>query len=255
MPRNIALRRAVAAYNLRRAHIQRVQRLLALAAPEEGGGTPEWVPEGATVQIDLVNDRAWTQDDGEVEVDTLLGSDANTENYYGPSDYDAAALTADGYLSSGAISPLVAFIGTARTQLLAGATTKITYKNKTANASGALVFVGGSGDYGVYFNFGQNGVLEFLGDGDLSAMSGAVVDPDDEAVNIVAATMSPTRAEGSANGEAALNGGDPRTDDWPVSGDDVINAVLIDTVQVIALQTITIYEPVLIAALPALSAL
>ena len=69
MPRNIALRRAIAAHNLRAAHIQRTRRLLALS--QEGGDTPEWLPEGATLYADWVNERAWNGSE-EVEVTDLF---------------------------------------------------------------------------------------------------------------------------------------------------------------------------------------
>jgi hypothetical protein len=53
---------------------------------------PEWIPEGAIMHIDLVGGspqgRAWTQADGEVDVDTLLGADpVSGDGLYDPVNY------------------------------------------------------------------------------------------------------------------------------------------------------------------------
>lgn len=58
----------------------------------EGGGAPEWVPENAKIHIDFMNDRAWTEADGEVAIDTLVGSRA-----VAPMDeFDPEDITEDG---------------------------------------------------------------------------------------------------------------------------------------------------------------
>jgi hypothetical protein len=74
-----------------------------------------------------VGNRAWTEADGEVAIDTLLGSDPNTENGWDPSAYDPAQLTADGYLGQPLDSPL-GFIGEARTRITGDAGATMTFE-------------------------------------------------------------------------------------------------------------------------------
>src|SRR4029077_10640370 len=99
--------------------------------------------------IDLVGGspqgRAWVAGTGEVAVDILLGSDPNTENYWGTSEYDPAALVAEGYSYTGDI---LGFIGGLRDGLLAGATLAIKFVQRGATSMDDLspVQMPGAGD-------------------------------------------------------------------------------------------------------------
>jgi hypothetical protein len=99
--------------------------------PDQGGGTPAWVPANARIHIDFLGGapqgRAWVDGTGAVALDALLGSDPNTDIGYGlPSGYSSGNLSADGCFSFA--HTCVAFIGAARTLLLAGATVRVVFK-------------------------------------------------------------------------------------------------------------------------------
>ena len=115
-----------------------------------GGSAPEWVPANAKIHIDLVGNRAWTVADGEVAIDTLLGSDPNTEGYYGPSGYDPANLTADGYVATDVY--YAAFIGVAKTKLLSTFTANFQIKTlpvPDADVSSVMALASTDGNSGL----------------------------------------------------------------------------------------------------------
>src|SRR4051812_42050896 len=59
--------------------------LVKASAVTISSGAPDWVPADAVIYIDLVNDRAWTEADGEVAINTLLGADANLVSWWNTS--------------------------------------------------------------------------------------------------------------------------------------------------------------------------
>jgi hypothetical protein len=106
-----------------------------------GGGTaPDWVPADAKIHIDLVGGtpqgRAWVDGTGEVAVETLLGSDPNTDNAWGTTSYDSANLTADGYVWSASGDGAIAFLGVLRAAVVGGSTSVIRTKTLALDVAG-----------------------------------------------------------------------------------------------------------------------
>ena len=182
--------------------------------PEEepGSSTPDWVPTNAKIYIDLVNNRAWTEEGGEVAIDTLLGSDPNTENGWDTSEYDNSnSIDGQGYYTS---QPL-AFIGGARSMLLAGATSVVRLRQFDSIGGTDINFVMLSAD-------GNDGIEVDL-DGSRSATgydwSGTLIDPPinvpnirnevlgeiptGAVVNVLAFTIVSDRIDVAANGSDA----------------------------------------------------
>lgn len=184
-------------------------------AAQEGGGAPEWVPENAKIHIDFPNDRAWTEADGEVEINTLLGSDANTDNGFGPTAYDPDLLEATGYVMAGS-GDAFAFIGAALTKLLSGSTVVLTWEFSGNTASLLLLDDSGvdaieivmskevepdpstlsASSYGGSYSRFEQDVLNTSGN------------------NVFAATLTPTRAELAVNGNGPYDD-DLTSADWP----------------------------------------
>src|SRR5688500_17892273 len=80
----------------------------------EGGEEPWW-DATSLVDIDFINDRAWTAADGEVAITTLVGEDPQSDLDGTTTAWVPGALTADGY----ATNTKLAFIGAAKSALLA----------------------------------------------------------------------------------------------------------------------------------------
>jgi len=191
---------------------------------EGGGGAPEWVPEGATAVIDFLGDRAWTLASGDVQIDTLLGSDnpATEISIDETSGYDPALLEPTGYRmsSSGDNFGALAYIGEAKALLLAGATLVYTIKTPDvppgefrnihhyqvlANGSNGLFFtvLAGSGN-GLYVT-GYGTVLEDVSD------QGALAE---DVVIKVALTIQDGEAAASLNGRPFF-AADTSGEGWP----------------------------------------
>src|SRR5580765_7464155 len=84
----------------------RLMQEVVIADEGGGGSAPDWVPNNAKIHIDLIAPgRAWTEADGEVAIDTLLGSDPNTEAGWYPTEYNPTNLTGDGYGNAAGINP------------------------------------------------------------------------------------------------------------------------------------------------------
>lgn len=199
--------------------------------------TPEWVPENAVIYIDLVNDRAWSEDDGEVAIDTLLGTDANTVNAWGATSYDAGNLTADGYVNG-----TVAFIGTMRSFFLAGATISTRWKSLSTDGTSFIAAVATDGNDGIELNITtQNGSLssDSFG-GSLNLFyNDSVLNNGSNVVNGVAVTLVSDRLDMAANGVDAITS--PLLDaDRPVANPFTAALFVADTIM--ALQSITIYD-------------
>jgi len=214
------------------------------------GGTPAWVPAGARIHIDLVGGtpqgRAWVDGTGEVAVDTLLGSDPNTESGWNVTFYDPAYLMSDGYYGDGVVL-VTAFIGAARSKVLTGGTTVVRFRDPLScltHSVFALVSADGNNGLEIELRGNQsqrvnanswNGSLDLTIQNILNTLA-------DGAINVLAFTLTQTRIDFAVNGSDAVTS--PLTvDDYPVDGDGALVAVVIDQRQNCeAIQSITIYD-------------
>ena len=207
-----------------------------------GGGAPEWVPANAKIYIDMLNDRAWTAADGIVTIDTLLGADANTSEGWDTSVYDPAHLGVHGY---GSVTDYLtmAFIGTLRTKMFTGCTLRLALENESGVTNGNFALLAADGNAAVEFDFDTIG-----GHVDGSSWSGTFSQSITSSlsnttgdVNVIAITLTPTRAEFAANG-SGVNASVLSTDDYPVSGDSPLVAAIVSVNAQMYLQTLTVYD-------------
>jgi hypothetical protein len=208
--------------------------------PPDGGGTPDWVPANAKIHIDLIGNRAWS-DGAAVAVDTLLGSDPNTANAWGPSLYDPAKLMADGYVTDGNDAP--ALIGNALIKVLDAATIVVRTKRVTTDAFGfsPVVSVSADGNDAVELDLQSNGVAEASSyNGSLAITISDVVNVGLGSVNCAAVTVTVDRFDLAVNGSSAV-AGVLASDDRPV--DNPLVAAIVDPNKNNAIQSITIYDP------------
>lgn len=220
--------------------------------PSEGGGgdDPEWVPEGATHHAEFGDfgsgpeARAWTAADGIVAVTTLLGSDPNTENGLGVSEYDPLNLTVDGYVTESNVP--VALIGSARTAMLAGCT----YTIKTTDLDGeqdvtSFSLVSANGNAGLNGVFstatGINRTLATSLTGFLEVEVSNIVNVGVGARNNVAVTCTDARYELAANGSSAVSGV-PTVDDRPIESPLVAFGITTSLSNHRAMTSITLYD-------------
>jgi hypothetical protein len=204
-----------------------------------GGGAPEWVPENAKIHIDFVNDRAWTEEDGEIAIDTLLGSDANTENYWDTTSYDPETmLSAEGLNSEGSSS---AFIGVARSALVAGATTRFVIKQlqTSEEIKKPLMLMAADGNNGAHVALNAGSADLTLG-GEGVSSGGITANVGVNAVNAVAVTFTSDRAEWAVNGSAASTA-TVDANYWPDENPFV--AALVNPGGGFAMRELTIYDP------------
>lgn len=227
---------------------------------EEGGGgddRPDWVPANATHHIDFVRafnelDAAWTAADGVVAVETLLGSDPNTDNAWGTTGYDGETLNEFGYPAS---SVDIGFIGSARAKIIAGATMVARYTTPVAEQGGlAYYIVAANGNDAVFFETVAGSTKRIIAgsySGDASGQITNIINSGGAGVNVIAVTATPAR------GEFAANGSDPvalvfDASDWPPG--ELVAALLSPTGSGdAALQSITLYNA--LASATGLSAL
>jgi hypothetical protein len=218
-----------------------------------GGDTPEWVPANAKIYIDLVNVRAWTEADGEVAIDTLLGTDANTVNGWGSTEYNPSDLTADGLVYT--TNP-PAFLGAARSKVLDAATVQVKFKCLDNSISNSFAATAANGADAVEIDL-ISATSEFQFEswgGAVSEEKLNVVNSGNGAINMLAFTLT------SARLEAALNGTDAITAtlldaDRPAANPLVTALVDAGGSGHTALQSITIYDALpSTAGLSALSA-
>ena len=228
------------------------------AGMSSGPTTPSWVPANAKIHIDFVGGspqgRAWS-DGAEVAINTLLGSDPNTENAWGESRYDPALLTADGYADP---DEILGFIGALRTLLLAGATLRIALKETNqSNVTLALVSADGNEAVSIDINAGSSdlSVQGYTWSGPLSAADNQIpniLNTGAGALNAVATTVTATRLDLAANGSDALAAVLSETDRPP--GNPMVAAFIDSKGE--SIQSITIYDPLpTTAGLSELSAL
>jgi hypothetical protein len=192
-------------------------------AVEGGGGVPEWVPENAKAFINLAatNRGAWTEDDGEIALATVLGEQANIESGVGAeTSYNSGGLVADGLINNGA----VAFLGRIKDYLLEGSTVVVKTKD---NGSGSITNFGlmsATGNTGTFFGSNQGG------DGNAKINDYAVYDlfapgtpwdfSGEGSENAIAMTLVPTRSDLSVNNSVVVSE-NVTTASWPTSGGDV----------------------------------
>lgn len=201
----------------------------------EGGGGLEWIPEGATVHIDFVNNRAWTIDDGVVAINTLLGEDETATAFDGASGYNAANLGVDGYTADGVA---IALIGVAKTRSIDGGTFRLKWKNGSANNGYVLVFGNAAVTNSLFYTYsiGDSKILAESWFGYAAQSLG--YDPTIGNVNVVALTALSGRSEFAVNGSSVVAGA-LTSDDWPAENYDV---VYLDPDTGHILQTLTIYD-------------
>ena len=209
-----------------------------------GGPAPDWVPANAKIHIDLVGVRAWTEADGVVAIDTLLGSDPNAENGWGATGYDPADLTTDGLVYS-TVAP--ALIGLARNAIVNAATVRIQSKQldgTSVNFSFAILSSDGSDALETDLTVANFNLKEYSWNGPLTNDLDNVANVGIGALNAVAITITDVRFEAAANGSSVLIG--ILVDaDRPAA--NPLTAVVVDAgqspVNGAAFQSITIYDP------------
>jgi hypothetical protein len=207
-----------------------------------GGDVPDWVPTNAKIYIDLVNNRAWTEADGLVAIDTLLGSDPNTVNGWSTSGYDAGSLTADGYVRSDG-QPL-AFLGTLLSKSLAEFTGVVRAKAvQDGHQFFGMAIMAANGNDAIEID-GENPSHRYgriySWNGSLGVNTGTVTNEGTGSENQLAVTIAGSRAE------LAVNGSDPVTGvigptERPDGNPLVATVITLDN-NVIAIQSITIYD-------------
>lgn len=222
------------------------------AAPDGvGNGAPDWVPTDAVIHIDLLGGtpqgRAWSNG-AEVAIDTLLGSDPNTDNAWASTEYNSANINAYGYQPLDGQPKAVAFIGTARTMLLAGAT--VTVKEKLNAREGApftetINFLAVSTDgvdvIEIDAGYPVHGASGYSWEGDLNLVIPNILNDNANGVmNGVAFTFVPTRLDLAVNQSVAQTGIVDETMRPP--GNPLV-AALLNCNHEQAIQSITIYDP------------
>ena len=181
--------------------------------PEPEGEVPEWVPENAKIHIDLVRafnelDAAYVDGVGVVAVDTLLGSDPNTENAVGLSYYDPTLLGPNGLaFGDNVLGNFPALVGLARTRMLAGATIVElmvgsgigSFALGLTAADGEAIFVNSGGITGYQVGLkSSGGPLDILTTDAVNFLN------DNTAVNCLAITIVSNRADIACNGVDAV---------------------------------------------------
>lgn len=212
---------------------------------EGGGGEPEWVRSGAYIDIDFIGGdpqgRAYLAGTGEVDPVTLLGEDVNAGSW--EPTYDAESITADGYYSNDSLG----FIGALGAKIVAGSTVRIVLKQVVANGDtpGIIVLSANESAY-VEIDISQSSmdVISFSGTGAYSNQIDNVLDfdnPSEGAINILAITLTPTRAEIACNNSAPI-ADVLTTAEFPTSGENQIVAAIWSGNELIAIQRITVYD-------------
>lgn len=228
-----------------------------MATAEGGGGSgvPEWVPTDAKIYIDLVNDRAWTEDDGEVAINTLLADDPDN-GFQGllavVSEGEGAVITSsDDDVSAGA-----KFIGSALASVLAGSTLLLDYEaDGSDQVTHLTIELFSPPDFNSddrIFVFGGTDIT--LNDAAGSYNAGAYNVSD--GANKLAATFSSTKIAVSSNGAVTTSHADPLHPD-PITAAAVLFNVNGNegNPSTLKVRTITVFDPQTDDDLQVLSAL
>jgi hypothetical protein len=207
---------------------------------DAAGGTPAWVPANAVIHIDLVGGspqgRAWVEGTGVVAVDTLLGSDPNAMEGWGPTSYDPEDLTERGLVCAG-----TALIGAALVSVLAGATVRIQIYMGSDICAFALMSA--DGEDGLEADLQADGALRISSFNGSLFVELAGTDWLVDTVTAMACTVATGRLEVAGNGSDALVGVVDETDRPP--GNPLV-AAIVDVMphnNPGALQSITLYDP------------
>ncbi len=207
-----------------------------------GGGGGGWWDATSKIDIDLVNNRAWTESGGEVAIDTLLGSDANTDGWASTA-YDPNLLGASGLACGDASPQFPAFIGLARSSVLAGATVRFRWLRSFPGQLISLVLFAANGGDAVEIDGRANKSAKgqsFNGNLNLNILD-ILQETDGQLIaNAIAATIATDRVDIAANGSSAVTG---PVDEFDRPPDNPLVAVFIDFKVGDYLQTITIYDP------------
>ncbi len=203
-----------------------------------GSSAPDWVPDDAKIYIDLVGNRAWTEADGEVAIDTLLGSDPNTENGWGTSLYDEANLGAHGY---GPVASSLAPLGSTLTKVLTGATVVLrNYATDEFSNTTNFALLSADGNDAIELYTHSNGMSSDSYSGSLSISTAGVWNTGVAgAINVIAFTTVSNRMDVALNGSDAVSGVVDATDRPP--GNPFVAAIF-QVPNGNALQSITIYD-------------
>jgi hypothetical protein len=179
-----------------------------------------------------------------VAIDTLLGSDPNTENGWGETGYNPIYLTADGYVAL--IEPQsFALIGAALAAVLPGSTFVIQWMMLGSDVTAYVAVLSASGNAAVEYDIQafSNSLAASSWNGSYAATIPDVVRNTAGFTNKMAVTLTPTRSEVSVNGSAATASA-LTTDDYPTSGEDQLVAFIVQGHEALyAIQSITIYDP------------
>lgn len=218
---------------------------------EGGGGGGGWIPDNAKIHIDLVGGtpqgRAWVEGTGEVAVDTLLGTDPASGDAWADSEYDPANLTADGYVVA---TTSLALIGAAESFMLDEVTFVIRGKQILDVAPGALEnpefrLLSDDGMDSVVYklrpNFGSAHVQSE--NGSLAGDIESIVNTGLGSINVIAGTLTATRADIAVNGSTAVAGVMDETDRPPGNPFTIILWSNGGPAEQYALQSITLYDP------------
>lgn len=210
------------------------KRLATLIEAAFSGGSMNWVPDNAKVHIDLVENRAWTETDGEVAINTLLGNDPIADGVgYGNTGYSEDDLTGYGLLSS--LAP--ALIGEALTRALSDATIVIRTNARYGSGNITFTLAAEEGAREVECVLGTDGNV-YLSSEEIDATIESIVNSGEGAINCMAMTRTSERAE------VAVNGSDPLAEVLTAPELEGIVASLINLSGAggQTLQSITIYD-------------
>jgi hypothetical protein len=222
--------------------------------PDEGGGgtAPDWVPADAKIHVDLVGGspqgRAWVDGIGEVVVDTLLGSDPNTENGWGPTSYNPVYLMENGYAP---VSGSLAIIGNALSAMLPASTFVIRFKTTSSGMGSYIAALSVVGDDAVEYDLQGSGLHAYSWKGSYSETIPDILNVITDmgggefvghGMNAMAITLTPVRSDIAVNGSEAVSAV-LTTAEYPTSGADQLVAFVVQGNNADAIQSITIYDP------------
>lgn len=214
---------------------------------------PEWVPEdGVTalthfIQFGDFGDgpaaRAWTAADGIVDVTTLVGADANVENWWGdPTSYDPGiGLTADGYTTGAPGAEALSIIGSARTLMNNAGTMRLQWKQvDDGQSSNQIILVSADGNDQIEIQiYVADRAFEVSANGDLSIYVENTFNVGEGAINAFAFTVTSNRFDAAASGHDAATSALDENDRPP--GNPLVAWIISQSSD--ALQSIAIYDP------------
>jgi hypothetical protein len=142
-----------------------------ICPPTAGGGgsvpAPDWVPEGASMFIDILGQKTW---DGTAEgsnLTSMLGEDPLATADVWTNGYDASGLNASGYSTQASGLGVVALIGSAKAALTNGAVIVMQFLNEGSNISSFGMFAptGGGTSLNALELAGESGEMQLQTNG------------------------------------------------------------------------------------------